>query len=133
MKKLSENLRQNKIKVTPQRLAVLSVVREARTHASVEQVFQRVRESIPGVSLSTVYSVLEYLRDKGLIREIKIDSDRALYEARSDGHHHFLCERCHKIYDIDIPLCATLRKREVEGHSIDAFQGYFYGRCKACR
>ncbi len=133
MEQLSEILREHHIKVTPQRLCVFEVLRDIPQHLSVEEVHHKVRKKIPSVSLATIYSALEYLKERGLLKEIKIDFERSLYEAREDEHHHFYCRRCKKTLDIDLPPCSALKKKEIQGHVVDEFQGYFYGICRKCR
>ncbi len=133
MEKESEILRKQGIRVTPQRLAVYSVVIGLHRHLGVSEVYNEVQRNMPAISLATVYSILEIFRDRGLVRELKIDFERSFYEARLEWHHHFFCRKCKRIFDIDIDLCPTLRGGEIDGHVMDDFHGYFYGECKECR
>ena len=132
MEETSQILREHQIKVTPQRLSVYMAV-NGKEHLSVEEIYQRARKKIPAISLGTVYSILENFKQKGLLREIKIDFDKSLYEKRDDVHHHFLCRSCNKIFDVDMPVCGALQNCAIDGHVIEDFQGYFYGICRACQ
>ncbi|MFH1359752.1 MAG: transcriptional repressor [Candidatus Omnitrophota bacterium] len=133
MEKLVQVFKNQKIKVTPQRLSVYKTLMDAKGHLSAEEIYQNVRGKVPGISLGTVYSILEYLCAKGLIQEIKIDFERSLYEIKDGEHHHFLCRLCKSILDIRIDHpCTALKNKEIEGHRIEDFQGYFYGICKNC-
>lgn len=120
------------IRVTPQRLAVYRVLSEKR-HATAEEIYEEVKEEFPMMSFATVYSVLELFKEKGLANELKIDFEKSTFDIRTDGHHHFMCKICGRIYDVDIQPCETLKKGEIDGHQIVEFQGYFYGVCKDCR
>ena len=133
MQDLNYFLKDRQIKVTPQRLSVFSALAASNSHLSAEELHNRVRENLPAVSLGTVYAILEHFKNKGLVREIKITSNKTFFEARNDPHHHFLCRVCGCVFDIDIPLCETLKQKEVEGNVIDDFQGYFYGICEGCK
>lgn len=133
MEKESVTLRKHGIRVTPQRLAVYTAVTALHRHLGVNEVYREVQKNMPAISLATVYSILEIFRDRGLVRELKIDFERSFYEARLEWHHHFFCRKCKRIFDIDIELCPTLKANESDGHAIDDFQGYFYGECKECR
>ena len=53
-------LRDKGLRLTPQRELVLAAVRELG-HATPEEVAEKVRESHPGINLSTVYRNLETL------------------------------------------------------------------------
>ncbi len=125
-------LREKHIKATPQRLSVYESF-NGQGHLSAEDVYQRARKKIPRISLGTVYSILEHLKESGLLSEIKIDFEKSLYERKGSDHHHFLCRRCGTIFDIKIPNCATLQDCAVNGHTIEDFQGYFYGTCRDCQ
>lgn len=126
-------LKEHKIRVTPQRLAVFKVLNESVKHLTAEEIHSEVRGNFPAISLGTVYSVLEFFKKKGLIQEIRINFDKSRYETDTSEHHHFLCQKCGNIFNIDMDPCPALRNREVEGHFIRSLQGYFYGICKKCR
>lgn len=120
------------MKITPQRVWVYRIVKESGTHLSVDEVYQQVKQHIPAISRATVYTTLELLEGKGLLREIKIDFERSFYEAETESHHHFLCRTCKKIFDIHMNPCPALTQKEIEGHTIADFHGYFYGVCREC-
>lgn len=121
------------IRVTPQRTAVYRVFSAPDIHLSVEDVYEAVKKEISNISLATVYSILDTFTRIGVLSEVHIDGSRIYYELRKCGHHHFMCTVCGSIYDVEIPLCGTLKKGEIQGHKIETFQGYFYGTCSRCR
>ncbi len=125
-------LKKSKIRATPQRVAVMSVLAHTESHFTVEEVHCRVKKDIPTISLATVYSILESLVAAGLIQQLRIDFTHSCFERTKNIHHHFLCRTCKRIFDIHIPLCPTASRREVDGHSIEQLQGYFYGTCRVC-
>lgn len=133
MLKAQDILKNKGIRVTPQRMAVFQVLADSDCHMSVDAVYEKVKETIPNISLATVYSILEFFRDKSMLTEIKIDFEKSFYEFRTDSHHHFMCTECKKIMDVDIPFCKTICAKSVDGHKITDFQGYFYGICKDCQ
>ena len=121
------------IRITPQRLAVYGMLCKGRNHFTADEIYEKIKLQLPGVSLATVYTVLELLKGKELVQEIRISFDKSQFEARIDSHHHFMCRECKKIFDIDMHPCPALEKNEVDGHKIEKLQGYFYGICKECR
>lgn len=133
MDDLSEVLRDHNLKVTPQRLCVYTTLTNAKKHLSAEEICNLVHDCMPAVSLATVYSILEQLIKNNLVQEIKIDFERSLFESKIEKHHHFLCNKCKKIYDIEMHPCPSLKRKEVDGHLINDFHGYFYGECKTCK
>jgi Fe2+ or Zn2+ uptake regulation protein len=119
------------IRVTPQRIAVYKVLKE-KCHATAEEIYEEIKREFPMMSFATVYSILELFKEKGLANELKIDFVKSTFDIRTDGHHHFMCKKCGRIYDVDISPCEILKKGKVNGHKIESFQGYFYGICKKC-
>ena len=120
------------IRVTHQRMAVYDTLQKMG-HAAAEDIFKKVKDNYPMISFSTVYSILQLFKKEKLISEMKINFGKSTFDIRVDNHHHFMCKRCGKIYDIDIEPCDTLKKGRINGHKIESFQGYFYGICKKCR
>lgn len=133
MKNAHQELRQHALRATPQRVVVYEAISQLKGHLDVETIYDKVRAKIPNISLATVYAIVESFRKAGLVTEIAIDNGKAAYEQRIDRHHHFMCRQCGKIYDLDIPLCDTIRCGGADGHTIQEFHGYFYGTCKVCK
>jgi len=128
-----ELLKQSNIRVTQQRLIVYTVLLDEKKHFTAEEIYEKIKPVNPTISLATVYTILDILKKKNLINEIRIRFDKSSYEARIDWHHHFLCRRCNRIFDIDIDPCPDLCRRSINGHRIEHLQGYFYGICKKCQ
>ena len=126
-------LKENNIRVTPQRLGVYEVLCSENKHLTAEEIYRKIRVKFPAISLATVYTILELYGRKDLVREIRINFDKSCFDDRMDSHHHFLCRKCKKIFDIDLPPCTALKNSEVNGHIIQELQGYFYGICRDCK
>jgi Fur family peroxide stress response transcriptional regulator len=133
VKEIVDVFKQKGIRATPQRLEVYKVLQNQSGHLPVEAIYEKIKDKLPGLSLATVYSILELFRDKKLAGEVWIKSDKVCFESRPDIHHHFYCRACGKISDLDIPGCAALTSKEVAGNLIEDLQGYFYGVCFKCR
>ena len=123
---------QKNIRITPQRIAVYRILKE-KGHASAEEIYQLAKKDFPMISFATVYSILELFKKRDIAQELRIGFQKSTFDIRTDGHHHFMCRVCGKIYDIDIAPCAPLKNKKVKGHKIESFQGYFYGVCKNCK
>ena len=128
-------LRDNELKVTAQRLAVLDAV-SARPHATADELAEDVRASIGAVSRQAVFDALGVLSDKGLIRRIQPARSPARYEDRvDDNHHHLVCRRCGRMVDVD---CAAgyrpcLEVEDDFGYSIDEAEVIYWGICGSCQ
>jgi len=82
------------IKLTHQRIEIFREVAQTGDHPDAEQVFQRVRDRIPTVSLDTVYRTLWLLNDLGLVATLRSSRVRTRFDANLESHHHFVCRRC---------------------------------------
>lgn len=128
-----EILRSHDLKVTPQRLLVYSILVNSKHHLSVDEVYSEVLRTLPSVSRATVYATLECFKTHNLVKDIRIDPTRSFFETRTDWHHHFLCKKCGKVFDVEVKPCMPMKSCVVDEHIIEDFQGYFYGVCKKCK
>ncbi len=97
-------------KLTRQRDAVLQVIRESDDHPTAGDVFEAARRRLPGISYATVYNSLRYLRDAGLVHEIKFGDGASRYDRETDRHDHAICTDCGRLVDFDLPATAELMR-----------------------
>ena len=90
--------------LTKQRQTVLRVIRESHKHLTANQVFDDARQLLPGISFATVYNSLNYLKNQGLIGEIKFGTDANLYDRKLTRHDHALCNKCGKLVDLELTI-----------------------------
>lgn len=106
---------------TKQRQTVLQVIRESDEHLTANEVFDDARLLLPGISFATVYNSLRYLKQEGLIGEVRFGNDSTRYDRKLMRHDHALCNKCGKLVDIElsipvelIEIAAALSKFEPE-------------------
>lgn len=135
MPSLGAALRARGQRVTPQRLAIAAVVRDLRHHATADEISGLVAERVPGISMPTVYATLDLLEELGLVRRVATETGTAVFDARTDSHHHVVCRRCGRIADIEAPAehAAVLQAAERAGYLADDAQVVVRGLCPACR
>ena len=97
-------------KLTRQREAVLGVIREREDHPTANDIFEAARQRLPGISYATVYNSLRFLKEAGLVHEIKFGDSASRYDREIDRHDHALCSQCGKLVDFDLPQAAELMK-----------------------
>ena len=124
-------LKENSIKITPQRLEILRYLDENRIHPTVDEIYSALKEKNPSLSKTTVYNSVETLREHGIIQSITISGSELRYDFETKMHHHFLCKKCGNIIDIDVE-CAFLNKFLHGKHRVDEVHGYFKGICEDC-
>ncbi|MEO6588621.1 MAG: transcriptional repressor [Pyrinomonadaceae bacterium] len=92
------------LELTKQRKAVLTVIRESEKHLTANEVFEDARGVLPGISFATVYNSLRYLKNEGLIGEIRLGMDANLYDRKLTRHDHAICNNCGKLVDLEMAL-----------------------------
>ena len=120
------------LKVTPQRLAILQMIKGDRTHPSAEKVYSAISKEYPGMSFATVYNTLSKLAEAGEIQELDIDPKKKRFDPYTPLHYHFYCKTCGKVYDVDYDVSLTPKIKKIAGHQIEAIQLNFKGICRNC-
>ncbi|MGW9112770.1 Fur family transcriptional regulator [Microbacterium sp. NPDC055683] len=104
-------------------------------HARADEIFERVRATIPGTSLQAVYNVLGDFVDAGLARRIEPSGQPGLFELRvGDNHHHVVCTSCGRVDDIDCIVgdAPCLHPAHDTGFRIQVAEVTFWGLCPDC-
>ncbi len=123
------------VRLTPQRLAILDEVQEAKAHLTALEIHERVQEKHPSISFGTVYRTLHLLAEHDLILEFPFGDQASRYDGRTDRHDHVRCIVCGRLVDVDVPtaLLAHHVAEEQTGFCIDGHQTIFNGICPDCQ
>jgi len=97
-------------RLTPQRQAVLQVIRERDNHPTANEIFEAARKRLPSLSYATVYNSLKFLRESGLVRELAFGDSASRYDREIDRHDHAICSHCGKLVDFDLPEAAEIMR-----------------------
>jgi Fe2+ or Zn2+ uptake regulation protein len=135
MEKLIHRLRQHRIAVTPQRLAVLAILENRRDHPSAESIYQEVRRQLPAISFNTVYKTLEILCEKGLAHKVNPLHEAARYDGETARHAHLICRGCHHIIDLPWGPAASppFAPEDLQGFRVDQHSLTMWGLCPRCQ
>lgn len=137
---LVDQLRRNGYKITPQRQEILKAFMESsgRQPQSAEEIYHKVVEKYPNVSLDTIYRNLNVLESLEIISRFSMRDGKSRYELNTGGshQHHFICMGCGATEAIDYCPLNTLhekgiaeeKKFEIREHSFEIF-----GYCSLCR
>ncbi|GBE37505.1 MAG TPA: transcriptional repressor [Nitrospirae bacterium] len=130
---MMEKYRELHIKLTPQRLAILSFLDGNKSHPSAEDIYKAVLKQFPTMSFATVYNTLEALKNRGNVQELKIDSHKKRYDPDISRHHHLICLKCSKIIDIHKDFKIALSEDLIHGFDLMGNSVEFYGICQKCK
>ena len=120
------------LRCTPQRYAVMAFLMEHAGHPTAAEIFEAVNRVDPRCSRATTYNNLRDLVQAGLVREVAVEGRAARFDATGMRHHHFVCDRCGKVedmewYDVPRPASRSLGRRILRESEL-----IFRGLCARC-
>src|SRR5213593_3456145 len=120
------------LRCTVQRYAVMSFLMDHKGHPTAAEIFEAVNRMDPRSSRATTYNNLRDLVQAGLVREVAVEGRAARYDAKGIRHHHFICDRCGNVedmewYDVPRPASGSLGKRILRECEL-----IFRGLCTKC-
>lgn len=120
---------------TRQKSAIESVVLSSSDHPTALTVCERAKDMVPGLSLGTVYRVLNMLVKEGVVREISVPDAPSRFDKTTRTHAHFVCTACGELHDVEVDEGSFLRhaKERCIGDEIDEAEILFKGLCADCK
>ena len=98
---IKRSLEGSGLRCTPQRYAVIAFLMGCDRHPTAAEIFQAVNRVDPRSSRATTYNNLRDLVRAGLVREVAVEGRAARFDARGMHHHHFICDRCGNVEDME--------------------------------
>jgi Fe2+ or Zn2+ uptake regulation protein len=127
-------LKSKKLRITPQRFAVYANLISRGDHPTVEQILEDINKELPISSKASVYSALAVLRSCGLVREVLLEEGVTRFDAKVEPHHHFICENCGLISDLDWQTFADLGQNPLNSKlQIKTYEVIVRGICQNCQ
>ena len=117
------------------REAILHALRMTESHPTAEWLYQQLKPDHPDLSLGTVYRNLTLFRQQGLIRSVGVVDGHERFDANTDTHTHFVCQRCHSVIDIPGVAAGEQVERDVcqqYGFRADHHDLTVFGTCNQC-
>ena len=114
-----------------QRDAIINELCSRYDHPTAMDLYLSVRETIPNISLGTLYRNLTQLEENGMVLRIP-DGSTDRFDGNVNPHAHFKCTTCGNVYDlmnfkIDSLTFSDEIINKVTNYSLMAF-----GLCKNC-
>jgi Fe2+ or Zn2+ uptake regulation protein len=123
-----------KTRMTRQRRIILEEIRRNNNHPSAEEIYERVRQKLPRISLGTVYRNLDVLCEWGEIQRLELSGAIKRYDGIPKKHYHIRCVGCNRVDDAPIAPLNELEDDlygttvfEIIGHNLE-----FTGLCPRC-
>jgi Fur family peroxide stress response transcriptional regulator len=135
-------VRASGLKLTPQRMAIVREIALDPTHPTAQELFERLRVTMPTMSFATVYNTLDTLSTAGLCVSLSLSPGAARFDANMQPHNHAVCDRCGLVRDV--PCIDELEPNAcdvdtsigvigvVEGFSLRTVERIYRGTCADC-
>jgi len=131
-------LKEQGLRLTPQRVAIVRELVTRCDHPSVEQLHTAILPEFPTTSLATVYKTIHLLKEQGEVLELGFGELGSRYDGRRPKPHpHLICTNCGAISDPPSQgpqleeLVASLAGQT--GFAVTAHRFDLFGLCPACR
>ncbi|MEG1507006.1 MAG: Fur family transcriptional regulator [Akkermansia sp.] len=119
------------LRLTRQRQEVYQTLLEQRDHPTAGEVYLRVRNKMPSISLATVYNCLDALVVHKLVKQVNFDREPSRFCPNFVQHGHFQDMMTGVIHDITFKEGVRLEEflNLPEGACIDEIDIALRGRC----
>lgn len=136
VEKYTEMLRKQGLKVTPQRLELISLLTQLKKPMSAHEIKAKWKQG--DIDTVTLYRALDALVDASIARRVDLQHGHTDYELMVPGehHHHLVCTGCGTIEDFvgcpgknmeKLALKGSSRFSSLREHSLE-----FFGVCNTC-
>ncbi len=133
-------LKDNLLKITPRRKAVIRLFLNNKSQMRPCDVYKYLKKKLPQIGLPTVYRILDELKSIGILVQV-LSEDRQLHyafcsmPAEHRHHHHFVCTKCKKTKEVDYCSFSEISRQiekslkcKVESHLLQ-----IKGLCSQCK
>lgn len=129
---LVSQLRDRKLRVTPQRRAILGAFAgTADEHLSADEVHARAAAVVPELGRGTVYATLAELTELGMLAA-QGSPEPVRFETNVVPHEHFRCRLCLRLFDVALPAPDTDALTR-QGYVVERIATVAEGVCADCR
>lgn len=129
---IKRSLEASGLRCTAQRYAVMAFLMECHRHPTAVEILEAVNRVDPRSSRATTYNNLRDLVRAGLVREVAVEGRAARFDAKGMRHHHFICDRCGNVEDIEWYAVRRPAARSLGKRVLRECELIFRGLCTKC-
>ena len=108
------------VKLTEQRKIISRVMSNSSDHPDVDELYNRVSEIDPKISIATVYRTVKLFEEAGIITKHDFKGGKARYEEVNEGHHdHLIDVNSGEIIEFVDDEIEKLQKKVAEKYGYD--------------
>src|SRR5450759_870569 len=96
-------MREQGLRVTPQRMGIVAHLVQNTAHPTVEALHEAARVEMPTLSLKTVYQTVHDLEALGEVRLLDVGTGQVRVDPNVEHrHHHVVCNECGRVCDVPV-------------------------------
>ncbi len=127
-------IRENGLKLTPLRKAIIKLFIDNDSHMTPEDTWIKLRDKFRQCGLPSIYRNLESMVECGILTRIQLFDRKKHYglcnSEKNCHHHHIVCIKCGKVDAID--ECAITDIKKIRGYRIVSHYMQVNGICENC-
>ena len=116
--------------------AILTCLRQTKSHPTAEWIYQKLKPEYPNLSLGTVYRNLSEFKREGVIATVGVVDGLERFDGDTSAHSHLICRECGAVVDVNTAEVSDqlLAAAAAETGGVNSgAQLTFSGVCRACR
>lgn len=102
---------------TWQKQVMYSVIKELKTHPTVQSLIDELEKRGYKIGKSTVYRVLSDAVDEGIVMNVYSGDKMEHFDGNTENHYHIRCKVCDRIFDSELPYQDSITQMGVEADS----------------
>lgn len=129
-----DRLRENRLRVTEPRRAILGLMIGEHGPFSIDEIHRRLPEG--RCDVVTVYRSVAAMEEAGLVRRCEFGDGVSRYEfdPGDHHHHHLICRRCNRVETLDLCVADTPERLAREkGYTHVSHVMEIFGVCPDCQ
>ena len=103
------------VKLTDQRRIIAKIMSESTDHPDVDELYKRVSNIDPKISIATVYRTVKLFEESGILMKHDFKDGKARYEL-NDDHNHLIDIKSGNIIEFTDEEIEKIQKRIAEKH-----------------
>ncbi len=132
-----EFIRKKSLRNTPERETIIKEIFATHDHFDVDELYMRLKKKKKKISKPSIYRLIPYLLESGLIQEAYFEEGHLHYEHiyGHEHHCHLRCMKCGKTIEFQEKSLKRLERKlgekydfTVQGHKVEVL-----GYCQKCK
>jgi Fur family ferric uptake transcriptional regulator len=107
---------------------------KSKEPVDVSQIISYLRRMELGTNKVTVYRIMDYLYQNGIVDRMEFGEGKFRYEIKKNHHHHLICANCGQIEEVEGDFLKKLEEEvyKTKGFKVKSHSLEFFGLCKNC-